>query len=93
MNELAKKEEKSSEHILTLENRKKLSVTGVIEVVSATDKSVIAKTKEKTLCINGSELRVSKLVLEEFFLSVEGVIDGFKYIEKQTKGLFKKVFK
>lgn len=93
MNDLVKKEEKTGEHTLILDNRKKLSVTGVIEVVSATDKTVIAKTKEKTLCINGRELRVSKLVLEEFFLSVEGIVDSFKYVEKQTKGLFKKVFK
>ena len=83
----------SKEHILTLEHRKKLSVSGVVEVISATEKTVVAKVLDRTLYISGQDLRVAKLVLEETLLIVEGVIDAIKYSGEQTKGFFKKVFK
>ena len=91
MSETIKKENK--EHTLMLDNRKKLSVTGVIEVVSATDKTIVAKTIDKTLFVVGTELRVSKLNLEETLLMVEGVVDTIKYQGQQTKGLLKRVFR
>ena len=81
------------EHTLMLDNRKKLSVTGVVEVVSATDKTIVAKTIDKTLFVVGTELRVSKLNLEETLLMVEGVVDTIKYQGQQTKGLLKRVFR
>ena len=91
MSETIKKENK--EHTLMLDNRKKLSVTGVVEVVSATDKTIVAKTIDKTLFVVGTELRVSKLNLEETLLIVEGVVDTIKYQGQQTKGLLKRVFR
>ncbi|MBQ3158120.1 MAG: sporulation protein YabP [Clostridia bacterium] len=91
MSETIKKENK--EHTLMLDNRKKLSVTGVVEVVSATDKTIVAKTIDKTLFVVGTELRVSKLNLEETLLMVEGVVDTIKYQGQQTKGLLKRVFR
>lgn len=81
-------------HVVTIDNRKKIMMTGIIEVVSATDKAIVAKNTEKTINILGCDLRVSKLNLEEGVLIVEGVIDLFKYVEiNSSKGVFKRIFK
>ena len=81
-------------NIVNLYNREKLDITGVTEVLSSTEKEVVAKIQNVILNINGSELRVVKLVPEDFFLSVSGKIDGIKYETKLNKKSFmSKVFK
>ena len=81
-------------HSVTLENKKRMLITGVAEVVSQIDKSVIAKTDKNTLTITGAQLRVSKLNLEEGVLIVEGEIDGFKYGDLSGgKGFFRRILK
>lgn len=81
-------------HSVTLENRKRMLLTGIVEVVSQIDKSVIAKTERNTVTISGSGLRVGKLNLEEGVLIVEGEIDGFKYGEiSGGKGFFRRLMK
>ena len=92
MNSGNKSQEKEHAHSVSLENRRKMTLTGVVEVVSATDKTIITKTLDKTINIIGTELRVAKLNLEEGLLIIEGVVDCFKYLG-QSKGFFKKVFK
>ena len=94
MNENAIKQEKTNiNHVVTIDNRKKMMLTAIVEVVSATDKTIIAKTSDKTINIFGGELRVAKLSLEEGVLVVEGVIDSFKYMTSTGKGVFKRLFK
>ena len=79
---------------ITLDNRKKIMVTGIVEVVSSTDKTVITKTQTHLIYINGNLLRIAKLNLEENVLIVEGEINEIKYVVKnQTKSLFKRLFK
>lgn len=79
---------------LTLENRKRIMLTGVNEVVSQIDKAVVLKSAGVLATISGQELRVVKLNLEEGVLIVEGKIDGFKYADNnQSKGFFKRIFK
>ena len=86
-------QEKLLNHTVSIDNRKKLMVTGIIEVVSSTDKSVIAKTQTHLININGDSLRIGKLNLEENVLIVEGTIDEFKYIIKsKSKNFFKRMF-
>jgi len=80
-------------HIVTIENNRKIMLTGIVEVVSATDKTIIAKTQNKTLNINGYNLRVSKLNPEENLLIIEGEINELKYIVKaKSKNFFKRIF-
>jgi len=88
-----KKEIKQSSHSLILENRKKLIINAIAEVLSATDKCVVARTNENTLNIFGKDLRVEKLSLDEGVLVVEGLVDSFKYVETSGKSFFKRLFK
>lgn len=81
-------------HSLTMENRKKLLLNGIVEVVSSLDKMVIAKTTENTLTISGSSLRVTKLSLEDGTLVIDGTIDDIKYTGLTSgKSFFKRIFK
>lgn len=81
-------------HNVMIDNNKKAVITGVIEVISSTEKAVVAKTYEHTFQIVGENLRVSKLVLEEKLLHVEGDIVKLEYSKTmQKKNLLKRLFK
>lgn len=81
-------------HNVMIDNNKKAVITGVIEVISSTEKAVVAKTHEHTFQIVGDNLRVSKLVLEEKLLHVEGDIVKLEYSKTmQKKNLLKRLFK
>ena len=82
-----------SSHSLHLEG-KRLTLTAVKEVVSATDKTILAKLSDKLIVVNGRELRVHKLNLEQALLVIEGIVESFKYQEKTSgKGFIKRIFK
>ena len=48
---------------LILENREKLTITGVVDVLSFDDQIVIVETQLGLLTIKGEELRINKLSL------------------------------
>ena len=88
------KEISESSHCITLEKRKRMMVTGVLEVLSATDKNVIIRIKDSLIYTTGNNLRVAKLILEEGLLIIDGEVEGFKYQAKmQGKNIFKRLFK
>jgi len=81
-------------HAITINNNKKAEITGVVEVISSTDKCVIARTSETMFQITGNNLRVSKLVLEDSICNVEGEIYKLEYNKDlKKKNLFKRLFK
>lgn len=67
------------EHLLSLDNRKLLSLSGISEVDSFDDKSVIACTDMGKLSIGGENLNIKKLNLEAGELEVEGKISSLIY--------------
>ncbi len=82
-------------HNLTLENRKKLVLDGVEDVISFDDASVLLDTVMGQLTINGSSLRIQELCLEKGNVSLEGDIDEILYSDTQVKksGFFGKLFR
>lgn len=87
-------ETKQMQHMVTIDNRKRIMLTGIFEVVSSQDKTVICKTSGKIVYISGKELRVSKLTLEDGTLIVDGEIDGLSYKDSSSgKSFLKRVFK
>ena len=86
--------ERQTNHILTLDNNKKAFITGVVEVISSTDKAVVARTDTITFQLSGENLRVSKLVPEEKLCHVEGDIYKLEYNKSiQKKNFIKRLFK
>lgn len=83
---------------LILENRERLSVSGVIDVESFNDECVIVDTELGVLIIRGEDLHINKLSLDSSELSVDGDIISCEYSDREgskSKGLgfFGKMFK
>lgn len=85
-------------HVLTLENREKMTITGVLNVESFNETEIILETVQGILDIKGASMHMSRLNLETGDLRIDGRIDSFVYSEKQdlkTKGagFLSKLFK
>ena len=81
---------------LILENRNKLSVSGVNDVLSFDDEVVIMETELGLLTVKGNNLKINKLSIDTSEVIVEGEINNLSYSEHQPKsegGFFGKIFK
>ena len=81
---------------IIMENREKVSVTGVTDIHSFDDELVIAQTDLGILTIKGDDLKMNKLNLENNELIIEGKIIAVAYSDinnaKKT-GFMNKLFK
>ena len=73
-------------HKLVLNERKLLTVTGVTEVVSFDDTSVIAQTDLGTLVVQVENLQLKTLLPEGGQVTVEGNIATLMYEEPRPAG-------
>ena len=81
---------------LILENREKLSVSGVLDVLSFDDQVVIMDTELGMLTIKGDNLRINKLSIDTSEVIVEGNIYNMAYREEHGDnkgGFLSKIFK
>ena len=82
---------------LILENREKLSISGVIDVLSFDDQVVMIETELGLLTVKGEELRINKLSIDTSEVIVEGNISHLSYSEKNQEkykgSLIGKIFK
>ena len=65
-----------------LENREKLTISGVLDVLSFDDQIVILETDLGLLTVKGENLRINKLSLDTTEVIVEGTITNLSYSEK-----------
>ena len=85
-------------HEIKLNKRENLFITGVNDLVSFDEETVIADTQMDILVINGQNLHVNKLNLEQGELSIDGEINSLHYEQEnnfsKTKSSFlSKIFK
>lgn len=73
-------------HRLTLNERRQLSMTGVLEVVSFDDTAVVLRTELGTLVIQGRDLQLKTLSLEGGQVVVEGTVSALHYEEPRAGG-------
>ncbi len=82
---------------LLLENRNKLSISGVLDVISFDDQIVIVETDLGLLTVKGDNLRINKLSLDTSEVIIEGEILSLSYsqkdLEKKGESLLSKIFK
>ena len=82
---------------LILENRGKLSISGVNDVLSFDDQIVIVETELWLITVKGENLRINKLIIDTSEVIVEGDISYLAYSDKEmdkNKGnLISKIFK
>lgn len=82
---------------IVLENREKLSISGVLDVLSFDDQIIIVETELGLLTIKGEDLRINKLSIDTSETIVNGNIMQIAYSEntmdKKGEGIFSKIFK
>ncbi len=66
-------------HHLTLEDRRKLTVSGVEEVESFDESGIIMHTGHGTLVVRGSGLHIEQLSVDGGQLRVEGEVESLTY--------------
>ena len=83
---------------LILGNRGKLSISGVIDVLSFDDQVVIIETELGLLTVKGENIRINKLSIDTSEVIIEGDISYLAYSDKESdknKGgnILNKIFK
>ncbi len=66
-------------HHILLEGREQLTVSGVEEVESFDENTIVMSTVKGTLVVRGEELHIEKLSLDGGDLKVEGSVDSLTY--------------
>lgn len=82
-------------HNLVLEDRRLLTLSGVSDVDSFDEETVVVFTDLGELTIKGSDLHINRLSVEVGELTVEGKISALIYSQEAAPkgGFFSKVFR
>lgn len=87
-------ERKTGNHLLSVENRKNLAATGVLDVDRFDEKAIVVLTNMGVLTVEGEDLHINRLNVENGEISIEGAIDRFYYTDlKEKVGVFKGLFR
>jgi len=91
-------ESKTTRHTLLMDNRANLSLTGIVDVLSFDEETIVTESQQGVLIISGKDLHVVRLNLEVGELEIDGHISNLAYedesIFKQNKStFFGKIFK
>jgi sporulation protein YabP len=82
---------------LILENRKKLSLTGVLEVISFNEAVIMLNTSLGSMTIKGEGLRMNKLDVQNGEVIIIGTVNSCVYssaeAKKDSESIFAKLFK
>ena len=70
---------------IVLENREKLSVSGVNDVLSFDDQVVLVDTELGLLTVKGENIRINKLSLDTSEVIIEGEISCLNYSQKNQE--------
>lgn len=80
-------------HIVILENREKMNISGVLDVDSFNDETIVLITERGKLTIKGANLKVSSFAVETGDLQLTGNVMALAYIEREPKkSVFGKLF-
>ncbi|MCI8297190.1 MAG: sporulation protein YabP [Lachnospiraceae bacterium] len=66
-------------HRLMMEDRGKMSMTGIVDVISFDEDQVVLDTDKGLLTIKGKDLCVSRLTLDKGEVDVDGQADSLVY--------------
>ncbi len=83
-------------HCLSMEDRKKITLTGVKDVDSFDEQTITLCTDFGELSIKGTGLHIGKLSTDSGEMSIEGKIDALIYtddVPRHQSGLFGRVFR
>lgn len=85
-------------HKLVIQNRSAGNISGITDVVSFDENTVVLDTDMGLLTIKGKELHISRLTLEKGEVDIDGTVDSLTYssneaLRKSGESLFSRLFK
>ena len=92
-------EKKSAyKHKVIIEQRERVGVTGVVDVISFDEETIIGETDLGVIIVRGTNLHVNKLNLDSGELDVDGDVYSVTYEDQAAYGknktsFFSKMFK
>lgn len=90
----ATKTAQKTSHKVELDHLHAMSVTGVEDVPTFTDKTIVIRLKDETLTVSGQNLSVKNLDVTEGKLQIEGQVNALKYSASGAPTSFaKRIFK
>ena len=80
---------------IVLEDRSRMSISGVEQVDSFDENKIILSTIKGGMSIKGEDLNISNLNLEDGKVKVTGLINSLEYISREgvPKSILGKIFK
>ena len=86
---------RKSQHNIIMENRRSLIITGVMDIDSFDEETVVLFTEEGELTVKGVNLHINKIDVESGDLSMEGEIETLIYADNLPGkgGLFSRLFR
>lgn len=95
---MADEKRPSGRHTVLIDRREAVSVTGVIDVLSFDEETIIAETDMGVIILRGDNLHVNRLSLETGDLDIDGAITHLSYEEsigygKSGKNFLGKLFR
>ena len=76
----------SAPHHVVIEERRRLTVSGVVDVERFDENAIVLSTVKGAMVVEGENLHIEKLSLDGGDLKVEGDIDSVTYEEEQGNG-------
>lgn len=80
---------------LIIENRERLTASGICDVEAFTTEKIVLLTQSGTLTVTGKNMRIKKLNSESMDAIIEGKIDGSLYADgkQERESFLKRVLK
>ena len=99
MSLLDEKNQKNSikpQHNIIVENREKISISGVEDVESFDEENMIIHTQMGIITLKGADLHLGKFSVDTGELTIEGELDEISYSDEgsygKKEGFFSKMF-
>jgi len=80
-------------HVINIQNRKTMVLNGVEDVVNFDEYSILMQTVSGTLSVDGINLHIVKLNVDNGEVIIEGDINGMFYIGEQSETTGNKLFR
>ena len=95
---MADERKHSGRHNVVIDRRESVAVSGVSDVISFDEETIVCETEMGVLVIRGGNLHVNRLNLDDGELEVDGEIENIGYeddmiIGKGKGSLLSKIFK
>ena len=81
------------QHLLTLENRSLLTLTGVEDVSGFDEQTINIRTADMSLVVKGEALHISRLSLDTGDVVIDGQINSLQYLSSTSGSLRSRLFR